>query len=154
MEENKKLNEFLEKNKKSHFLQSPEWAKLKSEWEHEMIVVEKNDEIKPDKENVGDDVKTEDGKAVADVVSIAEGEVVGAVTAEVTADGNVGKAVEAVGRQPEAVGAIRSTMIMGQAVAETTVLPSTSSSSIFMMNLPPGAAQRSIKLIFPGRSSA
>ncbi len=30
------------------------------------------------------------------------------------------KAVEAVGRQPEAVGAIRSTMIMGQAVAETT----------------------------------
>ena len=31
-----------------------------------------------------------------------------------------GKAVEAVGRQPEAVGAIRSTMIMGQAVAETT----------------------------------
>ena len=31
-----------------------------------------------------------------------------------------GKAVEAVGRQPEAGGAIRSTMIMGQAVAETT----------------------------------
>ena len=31
-----------------------------------------------------------------------------------------GKAVEAVGRQPEAVGAIRSTMILGQAVAETT----------------------------------
>ena len=30
------------------------------------------------------------------------------------------KAVEAVGRQPEAVGAIRSTMILGQAVAETT----------------------------------
>lgn len=30
------------------------------------------------------------------------------------------KAVEAVGRQPEAVSAIRSTMIMGQAVAETT----------------------------------
>ena len=30
------------------------------------------------------------------------------------------KAVEAVGRQPEAVGAIRTTMIMGQAVAETT----------------------------------
>ena len=29
-------------------------------------------------------------------------------------------AVEAVGRQPEAVGAIRTTMIMGQAVAETT----------------------------------
>ena len=35
--------------------------------------------------------------------------------------GNVAaKAVEAVGRQPEAVSAIRSTMIMGQAVAETT----------------------------------
>ena len=31
-----------------------------------------------------------------------------------------GKAVEAVGRQPEAVGAIRSTMIVGQAVSETT----------------------------------
>lgn len=30
------------------------------------------------------------------------------------------KAVEAVGRQPEAVSQIRSTMIMGQAVAETT----------------------------------
>ena len=34
--------------------------------------------------------------------------------------GAAGKAVEAVGRQPEAVGAIRSTMIMGQAVAEST----------------------------------
>ena len=34
--------------------------------------------------------------------------------------GAAGKAVEAVGRQPEAVSAIRSTMIMGQAVAETT----------------------------------
>jgi F-type H+-transporting ATPase subunit c len=34
--------------------------------------------------------------------------------------GAAGKAVEAVGRQPEAVGAIRSTMIVGQAVAETT----------------------------------
>ena len=46
MEENKKLNEFLEENKKSHFLQSPEWAKLKSDWEHEMIVVEEDGEIK------------------------------------------------------------------------------------------------------------
>ena len=46
MEENKKLNEFLEKNKKSHFLQSPEWAKLKSDWEHEMIVIEEDGEIK------------------------------------------------------------------------------------------------------------
>ncbi len=34
--------------------------------------------------------------------------------------GAAGKAVEAVGRQPEAVNQIRSTMIMGQAVAETT----------------------------------
>ena len=34
--------------------------------------------------------------------------------------GVAAKAVEAVGRQPEAVSAIRSTMIMGQAVAETT----------------------------------
>ena len=34
--------------------------------------------------------------------------------------GAAGKAVEAVGRQPEAVGAIRSTMIVGQAVSETT----------------------------------
>ena len=34
--------------------------------------------------------------------------------------GVAAKAVEAVGRQPEAVGAIRSTMIVGQAVAETT----------------------------------
>ena len=31
-----------------------------------------------------------------------------------------GHAAAAVGRQPEAVGAIRTTMIMGQAVAETT----------------------------------
>ncbi len=34
--------------------------------------------------------------------------------------GAAGKAVEAVGRQPEAVSQIRSTMIVGQAVAETT----------------------------------
>ena len=46
MEENKKLNEFLEKNKKSHFLQSPEWAKVKSDWKHEMIVIEEDGEIK------------------------------------------------------------------------------------------------------------
>ncbi len=36
------LEEFLETNKKSHFLQSPEWAKVKKDWEHEMIIV-KND---------------------------------------------------------------------------------------------------------------
>ena len=46
MEENRKLIEFLETNKKSHFLQSPEWAKVKTDWENEMIVVEENDEIK------------------------------------------------------------------------------------------------------------
>ena len=46
MEDNYKLNEFLEKNKKSHFLQSPEWANVKSDWKHEMIVIEENNEIK------------------------------------------------------------------------------------------------------------
>ena len=45
MEENK-LKNFLETNKKSHFLQSPEWAKVKSDWKHEMIIVEENGEIK------------------------------------------------------------------------------------------------------------
>ena len=33
-----------------------------------------------------------------------------------------GKAVEAVGRQPEAAGSIRTTMLVGQAVAETAAL--------------------------------
>ena len=46
MEENNKLNEFLETNKKSHFLQSPEWAKVKTDWEHEMVTVEENGNIK------------------------------------------------------------------------------------------------------------
>ncbi len=46
MEEDKKLIEFLETNKKSHFLQSPEWAKVKTDWKNEMIVVEENGEIK------------------------------------------------------------------------------------------------------------
>ena len=41
-----KLNEFLENNKKSHFLQSPEWAKVKTDWKHEMIVIEEDGEIK------------------------------------------------------------------------------------------------------------
>ena len=45
MEENK-LEQFLQTNKKSHFLQSPEWAKVKSGWKHEMIVIEGNGEIK------------------------------------------------------------------------------------------------------------
>lgn len=46
MEENNRLKEFLETNKKSHFLQSPEWAKVKTDWQHEMIVIEENGEIK------------------------------------------------------------------------------------------------------------
>ena len=45
MEDNK-LKAFLETNKKSHFLQSPEWAEVKSNWENEMLVVEENGEIK------------------------------------------------------------------------------------------------------------
>lgn len=45
MEENK-LDEFLQTNKKSHFLQSPEWAKVKEDWKHEMIVIEEGGEIK------------------------------------------------------------------------------------------------------------
>ena len=46
MEENNKLNKFLQENKKSHFLQSLEWANVKSDWKHEMIVIEENEEIK------------------------------------------------------------------------------------------------------------
>ena len=47
MTEQDKLNKFLEENKKSHFLQSPEWAKVKTEWKNEFIVVkDKNDNIK------------------------------------------------------------------------------------------------------------
>ena len=33
------IEEFLEKHKKSHFLQSPKWAQVKPNWKHEMIVV-------------------------------------------------------------------------------------------------------------------
>ena len=43
---NCKIQEFIEKNKKSHFLQSPEWAQVKSNWKHETAVVEENGEIK------------------------------------------------------------------------------------------------------------
>ena len=32
--------DFIQKNKKGHFLQSPEWAKLKSDWKNEVIIVE------------------------------------------------------------------------------------------------------------------
>lgn len=42
----KELEEFLESNKKSHFLQSPEWAKVKSDWKHEMIVIKEDNKIK------------------------------------------------------------------------------------------------------------
>ena len=44
--DNKKIENFLQTNKKSHFLQSPEWANVKSDWKHEMIVIEENGEIK------------------------------------------------------------------------------------------------------------
>ena len=46
MSNNDKLEKFLETNKKSHFLQSPEWAKVKTDWKNEMIVIEENGEIK------------------------------------------------------------------------------------------------------------
>jgi lipid II:glycine glycyltransferase (peptidoglycan interpeptide bridge formation enzyme) len=37
-----KYKEFLQSHKKGHFLQSPEWAKLKSEWKNEVVLVEDN----------------------------------------------------------------------------------------------------------------
>ena len=36
---NEKVNNFLQTHKKSHFMQSPEWAKVKSHWKHEMICI-------------------------------------------------------------------------------------------------------------------
>jgi len=43
----KNLEEFLENHKKSHFLQSPKWAKVKKEWKNELIVLrDKDDNIK------------------------------------------------------------------------------------------------------------
>ena len=33
------LTKFLEENKKSHFLQSPEWAKVKTEWKNEFVII-------------------------------------------------------------------------------------------------------------------
>ena len=42
-----KYVEFLQKHPKGHFLQSPEWAKLKSEWINEVLLVEdENENIK------------------------------------------------------------------------------------------------------------
>lgn len=35
-----KYIEFIQTHKKGHFLQSPEWAKLKSEWTNEVLIVE------------------------------------------------------------------------------------------------------------------
>lgn len=39
-ENREKYIEFLQKHKKGHFLQSPEWAKVKSEWINEVVLVE------------------------------------------------------------------------------------------------------------------
>ena len=47
MLEDKKLEEFLETSPKTNFMQSPEWAKVKTEWKNEFIVVkDKEDNIK------------------------------------------------------------------------------------------------------------
>ena len=40
--EESELNEFLTKNKKAHFLQSPEWANVKESWRKEFIIVRDN----------------------------------------------------------------------------------------------------------------
>ena len=37
--EKQKVKEFLNKNEKTNFLQSPEWANVKKEWENEFIIV-------------------------------------------------------------------------------------------------------------------
>ena len=42
MENNKELEDFLNTNKKTHFLQSPEWAKVKDLWKNEFIIVRDN----------------------------------------------------------------------------------------------------------------
>ncbi len=39
----KELKEFIESHKKSHFLQSKEWAKVKKEWKNEFIVIRDKD---------------------------------------------------------------------------------------------------------------
>ena len=39
----KELEEFLKKHKKSHFLQSPEWSKVKKEWKNEFIIIRDKD---------------------------------------------------------------------------------------------------------------
>ena len=40
--ETEEIKEFLENNDKCNFLQSPEWAKVKTEWKNEFIVVKDN----------------------------------------------------------------------------------------------------------------
>ena len=37
--EEEQLKQFLNENPKTNFLQSPEWAKVKTEWENEFIIV-------------------------------------------------------------------------------------------------------------------
>ena len=37
--ERKEIEEFITKHERAHFLQSPEWAKVKLEWKHEEIIL-------------------------------------------------------------------------------------------------------------------
>lgn len=39
IENEEEIRRFIENNKRAHFLQSPEWAKVKTEWEHEYAIV-------------------------------------------------------------------------------------------------------------------
>lgn len=41
--EEEQLKQFLNENPKTNFLQSPEWAKVKTEWENEFIIIKDND---------------------------------------------------------------------------------------------------------------
>lgn len=46
LKQEEEIISFIENNKRAHFLQSPEWAKVKTEWENELVVVRgKNGEI-------------------------------------------------------------------------------------------------------------
>ena len=42
-EERKEIEEFITKHERAHFLQSPEWAKVKLEWKHEEIILRNKD---------------------------------------------------------------------------------------------------------------
>lgn len=44
-QKDEELFEFLQSSKKSHYLQTPEWAKVKSNWKHEMIVIRNDGKI-------------------------------------------------------------------------------------------------------------